>query len=184
MPVTLEYFSGAKLTNALSLNWKANCSGTGSAAFVIERSTDGRRFSEINNFTASALRCQQPFQYVDNSAAAGKNYYRIKVTEDNGKTFYSSIIVLLNAADGFDIAGILPTVVSNSAVLNVTAAQKTQLTVTIRDFAGRKMQQQVYNLVAGSNQLTVNAANLPAGIYNVTGVTAAMQTATIRFVKQ
>jgi hypothetical protein len=184
LPVNLEYFSGAKLSNALSLNWKANCSGASNVDFAIERSTDGRRFTTINNFAASAVRCQQPFEFSDNSAAAGKNYYRIKVTEDNGKTFYSSIIVLLNATDGFDIAAVLPTVVTSSAVLNISAAKKTQATIIITDYAGRKQQQQVYSLVAGSNQLLINTAGLASGTYNVTGITTAGQTATVRFVKQ
>lgn len=184
LPVNLEYFTGAKLTNALSLNWKANCSSTSKVDFAIERSTDGRTFTTINSFSASAVRCQQPFEYSDNNAAAGKNYYRIKVTEDNGKTFYSSIISLLNASDGFDIAAVLPTLVTNSAVLNVSAAKKTQVTISIADYAGRKQQQQVYSLVAGSNQLVINTAGLASGTYVVTGITAAGQTATARFIKQ
>lgn len=184
LPVNLEYFTGAKLTNALSLIWKANCSSTNNVDFAIERSTDGRRFTTINSFAASAVRCQQPFEFSDNSAAAGKNFYRIKVTEDNGKTFYSSIIVLLNATDGFTITGMLPTVVTSSALLNVSAVKKTQVTVSISDYAGRKQQQQVYSLVAGSNQLRINTAGLPSGTYVVTGITAEGQTATVRFIKQ
>jgi hypothetical protein len=184
LPVSLEYFSGSKLSNGLSLNWKANCSGTGSAAFVIERSNDGRNFKAVNSFTASAVRCLQPFEFTDNSAAAGKNFYRIKVTEDNGKSFYSNIISLLNASEGFDMTALLPTLVKNSAVLSVSAAKKTQLTVVITDYMGRRVQQQVYSLAAGSNQLTVNAAGLAAGVYTITGITSAMEKAALRFVKE
>lgn len=184
LPVSLEYFSGSKNNNGLSLNWKANCSASGNASFVIERSSNGRNFTAINNFTASAVRCMQPFEYTDATAAAGKSFYRIKVTEDNGKSFYSNIISLLNAADGFDIAAVQPTLVKSSAVLSVSSAKKTQLTVIITDYAGRKMQQQVYSLAAGSNQLTINAAGLPAGIYTATGITTAMEKAVVRFVKE
>jgi hypothetical protein len=185
LPVRLDYFTGAKLTNAFSINWKANCSTGSNVSFDIERSNDGRNFLSINKFSASGVRCLQPFEYIDNNASAGKNFYRIKIIDENGKYFYSSAIALLNATDGFDIVGVLPTVVTGSStLLNVTAAKRTQATVIITDAAGRKQSQQAYAIVAGSNQLLVNTAVLGAGLYTVTATTSTGQTSTVRFLKQ
>jgi hypothetical protein len=184
LPVKLNYFNGAKQGNIFSLNWLASCSNTTGAGFTIERSSDGRNFTAINSFTASSTRCLQPFEYIDNSPLAGKNFYRLKMTEDNGKTIYSSIIILLNAETGFDIVGLLPSLVKTNAVLNVTSAQKTKLNVVVTDFAGRALQQQAFNLVAGSNQLGMNFANLAAGAYQITGVTTNGEKTTVRFIKQ
>jgi hypothetical protein len=184
LPVKLNYFNGAKQGNIFSLNWLASCSNTTGAGFTIERSNDGRNFTAINSFTASSTRCLQPFEYIDNSPLAGKNFYRLKMTEDNGQTIYSSIIILLNAETGFDIVGLLPSLVKTNAVLNVASAQKTKLNVVVTDFAGRTLQQQVFNIVAGSNQLDMNFANLAAGAYQITGVITNGEKTTIRFVKQ
>ncbi|MGC4102780.1 T9SS type A sorting domain-containing protein [Ferruginibacter sp.] len=184
LPISLNYLNGVKQSGAHYLNWKVTCNSSPSATMVLERSADGRNFTSINSITADAVRCQQPFDYTDNQPLNGSNYYRLKITDINGKVTYSSMIVLLNAATGFDIVGLYPTVISTNAVLNVTAAQKTKLSVLVTDIAGRQVQKIAYNLIAGSNQFTVNFAGLSAGTYQLTGYTEEGVSKTVRFVKQ
>lgn len=184
LPVTLSYFTGAKLSNALSINWKAECSNAGNVEFTVERSADGRSFNSVNVFTASAVRCQQPFEYIDNNPLPGKNFYRLKINEFNGKIFSSSIISLLNSQSGVDIAGISPTLVKNNAVLSISAAQKTSIQMVVANLAGQQVKQYRFNLVAGSNQLPVDMSSLASGIYQVTGITNEGQKITVRFVKE
>jgi hypothetical protein len=74
--------------------------------------------------------------------------------------------------------------VTGNAVLNVTAAQKTKMDIVITDISGRQVQKIAYNLIAGSNQFTVNLANLSAGTYQMKGYTMDGVSKTIRFVKQ
>jgi hypothetical protein len=54
----------------------------------------------------------------------------------------------------------------------------------ITDMSGRQVQKIAYNLIAGSNQFTVNFANLSAGTYQMKGYTMDGVSRTIRFVKQ
>ncbi len=150
----------------------------------VQRSTDGRNYNSITTVFADALRCQQPFDYTDNNAPAGLNYYRLKMVDANGKITYSAPIAILNKETGFDIVGLSPTLVNTKAELNVTAAQKTTMTVVITDIAGKQVEKIAYNLIAGSNKFTVNAAGLSAGTYQITGYTADGKSRTIRFVKQ
>ena len=121
---------------------------------------------------------------TDASPLQGSNYYCLKMTDANGKVTYSTVIVLLNATTGFDIVGILPNLIKSNAILNVTAAQKIKMDVVITDMAGRQVQKIAYNLIAGSNQFTINLANLMAGTYQITGYTAEGKSKTIRFTKE
>ncbi len=150
----------------------------------VERSADGRNFTGITTITADALRCQQPFDYTDNKPLADINYYRLKMTDAYGKVTYSTIIAVLNKETGFDIVGLLPTLVNSNAILSVIAAQKTKMDVLITDIAGKQVQKIAYNLIAGLNQFTLNLANLTAGTYQITGYTADGKSRTVRFVKQ
>ena len=184
LPITVEYLNGTKQSNGHSLAWKVNCTSSSFATLVIERSADAVNFTPVNTITATYLRCQQPFDYTDNSPLPGRNYYRLKMTDDNGSVTYSSMIVLLNKESGFDIAGLLPSVVKTTAILNVSAAQKTKMNVVVTDLLGKQVQQQTYSLVAGSNQLQMNFSNLPSGAYQIIGYTAGEKSATIRFIKQ
>ena len=150
----------------------------------LERSANNRTFTGITTITADAVRCEQPFSFTDNNPLKGTNYYRLKMTDANGKITYSAAIAILNAASGFDIVGLMPTLVNNNAILNVTAAQKTKMDVIVTDIAGKQVQKIAYNLIAGSNQFSMNLADLSAGTYQITGYTADSKSKTIRFVKQ
>jgi len=184
LSVKLDYLNGFKQNGSHYLNWKVTCTNNPNVTMNLERSADGRNFNSITTVFADALRCQQPFDYTDNTPLAGMNYYRLKMTDANGKTTFSAAIALLNKATGFDIVGLLPTLVNSNALLNVTAAQKTKMDVVITDIAGKQVQKIGYNLIAGSNQFTLNLAGLSAGSYQITGYTAEGKSRTIRFVKQ
>jgi len=184
LPINLNYLNGVKQGSANYLNWKVTCTNNPSVKMVLERSVDTKNFSEINSITASALSCQQPFEYTDNYPAKGLNYYRLKMIDANGKTTYSSIIAILNKESGFEMVNLMPNIVTTNAILNVTAAQKTKMDVLITDVTGRQVQKIAYNLIAGSNQFTIDLSKLGTGMYQITGYTADGVSKAIRFVKQ
>jgi hypothetical protein len=184
LSVKLDYLNGFKQNGVHNLVWKVTCTNNPNVTMSLERSADNRTFTGITTITADAVRCEQPFSFTDNSPLKGTNYYRLKMTDANGKITYSAAIALLNAASGFDIVGLLPTLVNNNAILNVTAAQKTKMDVIVTDIAGKQVQKIAYNLIAGSNQFSMNLSNLSAGTYQVTGYTAEGKSKSIRFVKQ
>jgi hypothetical protein len=184
LPVKLNYINGTKQNGINNITWKVTCTNNQNAIMALERSADNRNFIGINAIVADALRCQQPFAHSDNAPLAGINYYRLKMTDDNGKITYSNAIAILNKDAGFDIVGLLPTIVNTNALLNVTAAQKTKMQVVVTDITGRQVQKMGYNLIAGSNQFTINLSNLSAGSYQITGYTQEGKSRTIRFVKQ
>jgi hypothetical protein len=184
LPINLNYLNGFKQNGSHNIAWKVTCTNNPNVTMSLERSADNRTFTGITTITADAVRCEQPFSFTDNNPLPGTNYYRLKITDANGKISYSAAIAILNAASGFDIVGLLPTLVNNNAILNVTAAQKTKMDVVVTDIAGKQVQKIAYNLIAGSNQFSINLSNLSAGTYQITGYTAEGKSKTIRFVKQ
>jgi hypothetical protein len=184
LPIQLNYLNSTKQNNSHNLTWKITCANSRNVTMTLERSADNRNFTGINTIVADALRCQQPFAYTDNVPLAGINYYRLKMTDDNGKTTYSNAIAILNKDAGFEIIGLQPTLVTNDALLNVTAAQKIKMVLVVTDINGRLMKKIICNLMAGSNKLAINLTNLPAGNYQITGFTEDGKLKTIKFVKQ
>jgi hypothetical protein len=126
IPISLEYFRGIKNNNGHALAWKAACSGTGNITFAIERSLDGSRFNTIETITASTIRCLQPFEITDNDPLPGLNYYRIKITDLDGKISYSNIVTLHNRKKDLEILSLSPNPLSVNgyAVLQISSAQK------------------------------------------------------------
>ena len=139
-----------------------------SLTLSLERSADGRTFSSVYIITATDVRTQQPFTYTDAAPLAGVNYYRLKMTDANGKVTYSSIVTLLNATKGFELINIAPNpVVGGNFKLNITAAQQTKMTVIITDMVGKVVSQKEVTLIAGFNGIDMNVTNLAAGTYQL-----------------
>ncbi len=185
LPITINYFNGTRSNGNHLLNWKVTCVSTASASIEMERSTDGRNYSPIYSIFATAVRCQQPFNYTDNQPAKGINYYRLKMTDADGKVTYSTVVPLINADKGIDVMNIAPNPVVNSSFnLKVSAAAKTQMVIVITDMQGRLVQRQVLNLIAGFNTIPLNVKNLAAGTYQLVGNTEGEKTRVLRFVIQ
>jgi len=160
VPVKLEYFSLHKNITTNQLKWKVNCSST-NATFVIERSTDGIHFSAIGNSSATALRCQLPFSFSDNNPVAGKNYYRLKITDAEGNSFYSKVLVTGNNQAGIDI-----TAIANGTVyLNSNKQQVISMKIIAAD--GREIWQQKHTAITGSNNIALPVKNIARGIYTL-----------------
>jgi hypothetical protein len=183
--VSVNYFSGIKQNSNHLLQWKLTCNSTPSVTMILQRSTDGINYGAVFSEFATALRCQQPFSYTDMQPATGTNYYRLKVTDADGKVTYSSIVPLINAVKGFDILNIAPNPIVNSHFnLQISSAEKTQIAFVITDMQGRIMQKQSVNLIAGFNSIPMNVKNLAAGTYQLSGNTADGRTRVLRFVIQ
>ena len=185
LPITVNYLNGTRQNSNHLLTWKITCNSTAGATMSLERSSDGRNYNSIYTITASALRCRQPFDQTDTHPLAGVNYYRLKITDANGKVTYSSVISLINADKGFEVMNIAPNpIVNGSFKLNISAAQKMQLDIVITDMQGRQLQKQTMNLIAGFNAIDMSVKNFAKGTYQVSGNTADGISGVIRFVIQ
>ena len=185
LPITINYFNGAKNNGNHLLNWKVTCISTPSATLEVERSTDGRNYSSIYSIFATAIRCQQPFDHIDNQPAKGVNYYRLKMTDVDGKVSYSTIVSLINGTKGIDVMNIAPNpIVNKNFTVKISAAEKTQVELVITDMQGRVLQKQTANMIGGFNTIPVSVNKLAAGTYHLFGNTTEGRTRVLRFVIQ
>ncbi|RYY56155.1 MAG: T9SS type A sorting domain-containing protein [Chitinophagaceae bacterium] len=135
------------------------------ASYVVERSSDGRSYTEIG--TVAAIN-QRQYQFADGAPLTGVNIYRIKAVDIDGKYLYSPIVRLVRGDNSKGVA-VYPTLVTNS-----------QFTLRLQNLTSGQYQLQV---VSNSGQtvltqriqhntgVTANTINLPAslgkGVYRV-----------------
>ena len=185
LPITINYLNGRKQGSDHLLNWKVTCNSSPRATMILQRSADSRNFADLYSITADALRCNQPFDYTDTAPLKGMNYYRLKVTDADGKISYSSVVALLNAVKGFEIISIAPNpVVTGNFKLNVASAVSGKMDIIIFDMQGRLVKSQSLSLLAGFNSLPVNVGNVAAGTYAIRASMNDAPAKIIRFVKQ
>jgi G8 domain len=182
LPINFEYFTGRRQNENNQLSWKLNCEN-GSDYFEIERSDDGINFKKIGTVTITNG-CSAAFDFNDKSSLRGKNYYRLKLMNVNGRGSYSNIILLLNQKDGIELVGLFPNIVKTTAVLNISSANTGRLDIKVLDPLGRVMQQLNPSLISGLNQIDLSFNTLAAGVYFVKVVAENGDEQTIRFIKE
>ena len=185
-PVTIEYIHGVRSGRTHNLSWKVDAINTPQVTMSLERSTDNRTFTSIYSTTVSAARCQQPFSYPDGTPSLGVNYYRLLITDADGKKSYSSIVSLLNQSSGFQIINVTPNPATNGvAQLNIASALSDQMQVAVYDMTGKRVLSQNQAVVSGSNQITLNVSTLASGQYQIR-VTASTDgsSQTVKLIKQ
>lgn len=183
LAIGLNYFKGVQIDKKNLLNWKVNCTSA-EAKFEIQRSADGVHFIKIGAITANQLRCSQPFDFTDDNPMGGANYYRIKITDVDGKDAYSNTILLSLKTSRFEMMSLNPNIISNeNTILKISAAEKNELNVVIVDFSGRKISSQTIALQPGTIQTIINTSALANGVYQVTGYFPGEKPQTLRLIK-
>lgn len=185
LPITINYFTGTRQPGKNLLSWKITCNALPSATMVLQRSADGISFTDIYSITATALRCNQPFDYTDNNPIAGINYYRLKTISPDGKTELSNIVALSNDGKGFELIGISPNPVTDGRFnLVLYTGTLAEATIQIRDMQGRLAEQQVKKLTTGIHYIPFDISKLAAGSYAISVIRGAEKTRVLRFVKE
>ncbi len=179
LSVRLEYFSLTSKEQNNLLTWKVAADLT--TTFNIERSNDGIHFNNIGNIMATTQRCQLPFNFTDEKPLNGKNYYRIKITDVNGVSFYSKILVTGKTRSGFEIIAITSDQNNTNLYLNVSKDQTINMKMIAAD--GKMVYSKSKTIAAGTNQLSLQTGNLSKGIYTLLVYTSEGELITKRFLK-
>ncbi len=93
LPVKFSNLTGSGTLKGNQLFWTAFAQESVSY-FEIERSPDGTHFQKISARLYPGSFSSQSYQWLDETAPAGKNYYRVRATERSGAIFYTNIVVL------------------------------------------------------------------------------------------
>ncbi|HEY8894771.1 MAG TPA: hypothetical protein VIM79_08140, partial [Niastella sp.] len=94
LPVTYAGFVATKNGNSAVLQWQTQ-QEQNSASFIIERSTDGKEYTAIGQVAAAGnSSLVQSYSYTDKIPEQGKNYYRLKQVDFDGRSAYSAIRIV------------------------------------------------------------------------------------------
>ncbi|MBK7587910.1 MAG: T9SS type A sorting domain-containing protein [Bacteroidetes bacterium] len=93
LPLDLLSFTATKRNNEAQLSWKiANMQQV--AGFEIEKSTDALSFSNIGFVRTTE---NNDYNFVDNNLHENKNYYRLKILDNDGQFSFSKTVLVLNS---------------------------------------------------------------------------------------
>jgi hypothetical protein len=170
LPVSLISFTGKNIEHSIVLNWQTS-SETNNDFFMVERSTDGRNFKAIAKvYRNTNNEPIKTYQFVDENAIFGKNYYRLNQQDLDGKTTISKIIIVKNNFG--ESLKAYPNPASNNISLNITESTKAII------YSAVGMQITENQLFEGLN--TIDISKFQTGIYFIKFADGQI----IRFIKQ
>jgi hypothetical protein len=182
LPINLLTFDARKVSSSSAqVNWLIS-SGSNPEQFEVLKSADGRNFSSIG--TIAGVDRQYNYSFADHNLTTGTSYYRLKMTDKNGKVSYSQIVAVMNGAKGIMFTSLMPTVVTSTATLNISSSDRGTMQLMVTDMNGRIVKQQYVAIGTGNQQVILNLQNLPNGAYQVSGFMNNTKVGTIRFVRQ
>ncbi|MEO5593714.1 MAG: T9SS type A sorting domain-containing protein [Chitinophagaceae bacterium] len=133
LPVTISSFKIDKKDNGVQAVWTTE-SEINVKNYEVERSADGAYFSKAGSINANAGITNR-YSWFDASPLAGKNYYRIKSIDIDGKFSYSKILVI-NNGDNNKIAA-YPNPVKRGDVLQLNLQNSTAAKIEITNTVGQ-----------------------------------------------
>ena len=164
LPISLLSFKGTPDKENVLLTWKT-VSETNNKGFAVQRSLDGRTFSQIgfvNGHGTTGL--VNNYMFTDDAVPAQQQvYYRLKQVDYDGRYGVSNIVVVTKSAGDNNVS-----VTENPIRSQLTLAFKGLLTgtanVSLYDMSGKKLYAASQKVQA---TMPINTANISRGIYLV-----------------
>ncbi len=125
LPLNLLSFAATNKQGATTLSWSTS-NEIATSFFYVEKSNDGINFSLLSTVKSTNSVGLNSYSAIDNAAQKGTAYYRLKMTDRDGKFVYSKILKVSVATKAIALYSIYPNPV------------KSELTVTVNDASSSK----------------------------------------------
>ncbi len=164
VPIKFGGINAIQTNGQVKISWNI-ATEINSLRYDIERSADGRSFATVGNVSATNA---GKYSFIDNSPAAGDNYYRIKGVDKDGSPTYSSI-VRINSNKKLPELTIQPNpIVSGKINLQLSNFEKGLYTVSLFSNAGQKVFNGTINNEAGSSTTSLQIpSSVQPGVYKL-----------------
>jgi hypothetical protein len=159
LPISFGSFTAQKQDKVVKLNWTTE-QEFNSSNFIIERSADGITWQSIGS-VAAAGNSNNHLEYIayDNLPLNGKNYYRIKEVDKNGR-LQVSVVRPVNFDIGYSIT-VAPNPATDFVVVTMDRINNTGSIIQLFNASGNLIFTQNTNL----SRININTSVFARGLY-------------------
>ncbi|RYE20843.1 MAG: T9SS type A sorting domain-containing protein, partial [Sphingobacteriales bacterium] len=134
-------------------------------SFEVERSTNGTVFENIAHQTSAQNNSARTFTHTDYNLPAGIVYYRIKIIEKDGNSFYTKIASVNNkTSESFVVS---PNPASDHIMISHGSSTSLKVNVKIVDGMGKVIKTLTKQAISAGGKLRISLQDLSAGTYFV-----------------
>jgi hypothetical protein len=151
----VKSFNGVSVNNVVQISWEL-VGGSNVKSVVVEKSSDTRSFTAIDNLNVNYSEMAQKQSTEDPYASAAATYYRLRLTDIQGRVSYSNVLMVKGKSGGNTGFKVYPNLVQSSTTINMVSEVRQEASIRIIDFNGRTVKQSQVQLSAGTNNMQVN----------------------------
>ena len=165
LPLTLLNFSAQPDQNKVHLQW-ATAQEENTASFEVQRSNTDANFATIGQVAAAGNSTQTiSYDYTDLPPAGSDYFYRLRMTDRDGKFTYSSTVKINLSSPGAALSA-WPNPFRSQLTLSLQAAAPDKAKLIISDMGGKIVSSQTLTLQPGTNSFTLpSVERLGKGVY-------------------
>lgn len=162
LPVILKSFTGKNDGAVNHLSWTTTAEQNFSY-FELLRSQDGSHFEVLANINSNRNEYGSTYEYKDTKAEQGKNFYRLKIVDQDGRSAMSDIVELSVKSSSSISVSVHPNPVKQQLNVAIKGNIDGKGTIVLIDVLGKV----VSTIALTSNYIVVDMNKLPSGIYIV-----------------
>jgi Secretion system C-terminal sorting domain len=180
LPINLISFDAVKISdNKSKIIWALADYASVNVKFDIEQSFNGNRFTGFE--TVNGDSSNRSYTIYHDHPAHVRIRYRLKITNADGTTSYSKVVLLRDDINGWNIV-FSPNPVSGNGIISISSSVSANLNIIIHDITGRVIRRMNQLVGAAAFQVPVNTEQMKNGIYFIS-VTDGKAKVVIRFIK-
>jgi trimeric autotransporter adhesin len=164
LPITLADLN-ARVTGATNTVLWTTVTEVNSSKFIVERSIGGIGFAAIGELPSQALggnsNVELDYSFEDIRPVPGKQYYRLKMVDNDGSSQYSPIVTVEREADKFAVTEIRPNPTSGMVDFTVVGASD-ELSITVRNLQGQAL---IRKNLTSAQSGSIDLSNFANGVY-------------------
>jgi len=166
VPVELINFNAQKKGKEIILNWQT-AQEQNSSHFIVEKSTDGTRFSSLRRVEAAG-NSNTPRNYEISDAASwyGNNYYRIKMIDMDGSFKYSKV-VSVKMENKPESMIVFPNPAVNDLEIQLPSSALGTVIIQIRGVHGNLLKERSIRVNSNMSAVVQNISDLRPGLYEL-----------------
>lgn len=158
LQLTIGDISATNTGSANRVDWTTKTEALGDR-FQVESSSDGRSFRAIGNVSAKGA-APGRYSFVDQKPYSGVTYYRVLMTDADGRRQYSNIVHATMKGGGFGFS-VYPNPVNSEVTVKVTSVTGKGM-VEVSDVTGRTI---AVKQVNADGVVKLSMENLASGVY-------------------
>ncbi|MBK8721637.1 MAG: T9SS type A sorting domain-containing protein [Saprospiraceae bacterium] len=161
----LNNFTKNNDNKSVVLNWSST-NESNFNKFIIEKSNNTIDFNPIGEVkTINNNSITKNYNYIDSNPFIGKNYYRLKMVDNDNSTKLSNISVVNILNQNLKLEKIKPNPFENQLSIDFNIPNNDQIVLEIIDITGKKIIQNQYDVISGDNNIQLNTNDLNKGLY-------------------